>query len=136
MLGCHSRCWSVETPKNYSSTELPSAHVVQFGCAIDDMIDCLESKVYGHELDDGGKPHEGSPATDSSEAAFGDGGVPESLRSMLVDESLGDFVGPVIVGDFLPNDEDIGVSVEFLVEGTVESLSVGDFGEVPEERGC
>lgn len=54
---------------------------------------------------------------------------------MLIDESFGNFIGSVVVGDFFSDDEDVGISVEFLVKSPVECLSVGDFlREAPEER--
>lgn len=57
------------------------------------------------------------------------------MGSVLIDESFGNFIGSVVVGDFFSDDEDVGISVEFLVKSPVECLSVGDFlREAPEER--
>lgn len=56
------------------------------------------------------------------------------MRTVLIDESFCDFVGAMIIGDFFPNDEDIGVSGKLLVQGSVESFSIGDFREISDKR--
>jgi len=54
----------------------------------------------------------------------------------LVDQTLGNFVGALIVADLLSNDEDIGVRLHLLSHCGVESVSDGDFvsAESAEER--
>lgn len=74
------------------------------------MVDRLKSKVHRHELHDRSKPHESSSAADTSEAAFCNGSVPKSLGAVLIDESFSDFVGSMIVGNLLSDNEDVGVS--------------------------
>lgn len=90
------------------------------------MVDGLQRKVHGHELDDRREAHQSSPTANSSEAGLGDGGVPQALRTPLVDEPLCDLVGPVVVGHFLAHDEYFVISGELLVEGLVQSLTHGD----------
>jgi len=101
---------------------------------IDDMINRLQSKVNGHELNYWCKTHEGSSTTNSSETTLSDRSVPESMGTVLIDESFCDFVGTMIIGNFFSNDEDIGVSGKLLVQGFVESFSIGDFCEISHKR--
>lgn len=133
MLGSHCCCRAVQTPENDPSVQLPRTHVVQLGRTIDDMIDGLHSEVDCHELDDWGEAHQCRSTAKAGEPTLSDGGVPESVGAMLVDEPLRDLVGSVIVGDFLPYDEDVRVSGELLVESLVESLSIGQFPEIAKE---
>lgn len=126
MLRCNCSRWSVEPSEYDTAVELSRAHVVQLGSAVDDVVDGLQRKVHGHELDDRREAHQRSPAADSSEAGLGDGRVPQALRTPLVDEPLRDLVGSVVVGHFLTHDEYFIASGELLVERLVQSLTDGD----------
>ncbi len=46
---------------------------------------------------------------------------------MFVIKAFGDFIGTVVLGDFLSDEEDIGISFDLLVHGLVEGLPVGEF---------
>ena len=111
MLGCDCGGRPIEASKDYASVDLSGTHVVDFGRAVNDVVDGLESEVNGHELYDGGEAHKRGSTRQPCKSAFSDGGVPESLGAVLVDESLRDLVGSVVVGDLFSNDEDVGISV-------------------------
>lgn len=53
---------------------------------------------------------------------------------MFIDESFCDFVGTMIIGDFFSDNEDIRVSGELLVEGPIQSFSIGDLGKIFDKR--
>jgi hypothetical protein len=53
---------------------------------------------------------------------------------VLIDESFCDFVGTMIISDFFSDDEDIRVSGELLVEGLIQSFSIGDLGKIFDKR--
>ena len=53
---------------------------------------------------------------------------------MFIDESFCDFVGTMIIGDFFSDNEDIRVSGELLVEGLIQSFSIGDLGKIFDKR--
>ena len=52
MLGCHGCCGSVEASEDNRAADEATAHVVQLGGAVDDLVEGLHGKVNGHELDD------------------------------------------------------------------------------------
>lgn len=91
------------------------------------MVYGLHCKVHSHEFNDRNQPHKGGSDGNTCKACLCDGSIPESLRSVLIDESFSNFIGPVVVGDFFSDDEDVGISGEFLVKSPIECFSVSDF---------
>ncbi len=127
MLGSNSGCRSIETTKDNASFKLTSTHIVKFSRAVDDVVDGLKRKIHSHELNDRSEAHESSTTTDSSEAGFSDGGVPQSVGSPFVDQSFRYLVCAVIVGDLFSHNEHLLVSGQLFIKGFIKGLSNCDF---------
>jgi hypothetical protein len=123
MLCCDCCRGAIESSENDASMQLSCTHIVEFGCAVDDVVDGLQGEVHGHKFYDGSQSHKGSSTSDTCEASFGDGSVPDSFGTVFVDEAFGDFVCSVVIGDFLAHHEHFWVSGKFFVESSVEGFS-------------
>ncbi len=126
MLGSNCSCWAVEASEYNSSTENACAHVRSFSTAVDDMIDSLKGEVPCHVLNDGLESHERGSNGKSSETSFSDWCVSDSVSSVLINKALCDFVGTLILPNFLTDDKSFGIVSQLFIKGRVQSLSIGD----------
>ena len=68
--------------------------------------------------------HRGADAH-ADEGGFADRRIDDALVAELFPQALGDLVGAVVLGDFLADEDDVGVALDFLGEGVVQSFAVG-----------
>ncbi len=90
------------------------------------MVDRLHGEVPGHEFDDGFQPGEGGADPDPGEAVFGDGRIDDAGGTELIEQPLSHLVGPLVLADFLADDEDRGVRPHLLGHGVTERLAHGE----------
>ncbi|KAI6775058.1 hypothetical protein HG530_001816 [Fusarium avenaceum] len=99
-------------------------HVEGLGGGVDDLIDGLHGEVEGHELTlNGVKTTQGSTNSETTETRLGDRSVNDTLLTEAVEETLGNLVGTVVLGNLLTEDEDLLVLGELLCESLVERIS-------------
>jgi len=98
-------------------------HVEGLGGGVDDLIDGLHGEVEGHELANRVKTTQGSTNSETAETRLGDRSVNDTLLAEAVEETLGNLVGTVVLGNLLTEDEDLLVLGELLCESLVERIS-------------
>lgn len=128
VLGTHTGSGTIGPTEDNGAIHDATGHVPGLGGTVDNVVDGLHGKVKGHELTDGTKAGEGSADGETSKAGFRDGGVNDPLRSKLIQETLGDLVGPVVLGYLLTHEEDLLITVHLLLQGGIEGLTHGDLG--------
>lgn len=71
------------------------------------------------------KTTESSANGETGKATLCDGGVNNTLVAEAIEETLGDLVGTVVLGNLLTEDESLGVLLELLGQSLVEGLTDG-----------
>ena len=89
---------------------LAPRHVERLGGRVDDVVDRLHGEIEGHELDDGAEPRHGGPDPDAGETVFRDRSVDDALLAELLQKTLRDLVGALVLGHLLAHHEDRGVA--------------------------
>ena len=102
-----------------------AAHVANLTGVVDDLVPGHVGEAPEHKLHHGtNAEHRGSHAH-ADEPGFTDRGVDHAFVAEALPESFGHFVGAIVTGDFLANDDDIFVAHDFLGEGVVDCFAIG-----------
>ena len=125
VLRAHTSRRAVRAAEHNGAAHLTARHVQRLGGRIDDMVDRLHSEVESHELHDGAKPAKGRTDCDAREAVFGNWRVNDALASELVQQSLTDLVGALILSDFFTHEIDVFVARHFLGHRLAQCLAHG-----------
>lgn len=87
----------------------------------------VHAEIYnGSYLANGAQSSQASTDSHSSKAHFCDGSVDDAPRSVLLVQSSGDLVCTVVLCDFLSHQQYPLISLELLVQGSVESITNSD----------
>ena len=118
---------AVRAAEGDRDVELAARHGEHVRRVVHDLVEGDERKAEGHELDDRPQPDHRRADAEAGEAIFADRRVDDALRAETLEQSLADFVGAVVFGDFFAHQEDIRVALDFFGERFVQRLAVGDF---------
>ena len=125
---------AVGAAEHHRAAHLAAAHVIGLGGRVDDVIDRLHREVERHELDDRLQPAHRRTGAEAGETVFGDRRVDDARRAELLEQSLRDLVGALILGNLLAHDEDGRIGAHLLghgvAEGFADGLAVGRAGGV------
>ena len=99
---------------------------MDFSGIVDDLIQCQNAEIHGHELDDGMQPRHGGADSQAREAGFRDRGIHHPLRAEFFHETLTDFEGALVVAHFLADQENARVSTHLLPHGLVQRFPIGE----------
>ena len=106
VLGRRTCRVSVGSTKDNGTGNVSGTHVVLFGSRIDNLVDCLHGEVDGHEFHNGTQVLEGCANGKTGESHFSDWGINDSLVSVFLVQSLGNFVGTLVLSDFFSQNKD------------------------------
>ena len=87
------------------------------------MVDGLEGEVPCHELNNGSESFEAGTDGETGEAGLRDGRIDDAVGTVAVPHAFGNFVGTIILGDFLTDEENVGVTLNFVAHGGVDCLT-------------
>ena len=104
--------------------ELAARHVPHVGGVVDDLVDGDPGEAEGHELDDRAEAHHRGADADAGEAFLGDRRVDHAAGAELVEEALADLVGPVVLGDLFPHQEDAIVPLHLLGHRLIQGFAI------------
>ena len=104
---------------------LTARHVTRLGRGIDELIHRLHGEVERHELDDRLEPGERRADAEPGHGVLGDRGVDHARSAEFLQQTLGDLVGALILGDLLADDEDVLVAAHFLRHGVAQRFAHG-----------
>src|SRR3954466_3126568 len=113
--------------KNHRHLELTARHVESLGSYVDHLVDCQQGEVPGHELDDWSKSNHRRAHADAGEAKLGDRSIDDAHRSEFVEQSLGDLVGAVVLGDFLTHQEYALGALQLFAEGLCQGVAISNY---------
>ena len=105
-----------------------AAHVADAGGVIDDLVPGDVGKAPEHEFHDRTHAEHAGSDAHTDEAGLGDGGIDDPFVAPLFPETIGDFISPVILGNFFAHEDDIFITGQFLVEGLADGFAVSDQG--------
>ena len=98
------------------------------------MIDGLHGEVPRHEFNNGSKAEETGADTNTGEASLSDRSVPDSSFTELVEHTLGDLVGTLVLADLLTHEENIVVTTHLIRHGDTERISHSHLHKVKSNR--
>src|SRR5262249_54874383 len=104
---------------------LATEHVVDLGGVVDDLVHRQQAEVDRHDLHD--RPRAGHRRADrrADEALLGDRRVAHALLAELLQQALGDAVGPVEHPDLLAQDEHPVIAGQLLAQREPQRLADG-----------
>eukprot|EP00128_Syssomonas_multiformis_P014289 Colp12_sorted_trinity150504_noHs@3256 len=123
VLSTHTLGVTVRTTEHNGDLNSASRHVVSLSGRVNDLINSLHGEVEGHELANRLKASHGSANGKTSKTHLGNGGVQDTLRTELVQETLGNLVGTIVLGDLLTNNENLIISLHFFLHGVVQGFT-------------
>mmetsp|Transcript_15429 Transcript_15429/g.60299 ORF Transcript_15429/g.60299 Transcript_15429/m.60299 type:complete len:315 (+) Transcript_15429:104-1048(+) len=123
VLRTHAAGGTVRPAEHDRAAQLATGHVSELGGRVDDVVDGLEGKVPGHELDDGLESRHASAHANTRKAGLGDGRVDDALDAKLLQQALGHLVGALVLGHLLAHDEHLLVLAHLLRNCAVQSLA-------------
>ena len=94
-----------------------AAHVADLRGVVDDLVAGDGGEAPEHQLHHRAQAEHGGADAHADEAGFGDRRIDDALVAVFFPEALGDFVGAVVLGDFLADEDDVRVALDFLGEG-------------------
>ena len=106
--------------------DFTTGHVADHGGVVDDLIPGDGVEAPEHELHDGANAEHGGTDSHADETGLTDGGIDDAVITPFVPKAFGDFVGTIVLGDFLTHQDDHGIAGEFLIEGFAEGVAVGE----------
>ncbi len=106
--------------------DFATGHVADHGGVVDDLIPGDGVEAPEHEFHDGANAEHGGADSHADETGLADGGIDDTVITPFVPKAFGDFVGTVVLGDFLTHQDDHGIAGEFLIEGFAEGVAVGE----------
>ncbi|KAH3665949.1 hypothetical protein OGAPHI_004138 [Ogataea philodendri] len=101
VLGSNTGSCTIWTSEGDVTRLLTTRHVVGLGCRVDDLVNRLHGKVESHELTNWLETGQSGTDTETGETHLGNWSVDNSLWSELVKQSSRDFIGTVILSNFL-----------------------------------
>ena len=132
MLRPDARGGPVGTPKHDRAAHLAAGHVQCFGGGIDDLVDRLHGEVESHEFHDRLQPVHRRTNRHAGKAVFGNWRINHPPRPKFVKHALGDFVGALVLRDFLAHQEHVLVGAHFQRHRLAQRLAHGGgFGFAP-----
>ena len=105
-----------------------AAHVADLTGVIDDLVVGDGRKTPEHELNDRPQAKHGSAHTHADEGCFADRGVHDPLVAKSLPETACHFVGPVVLGDLLADEDYVRIAFDFLGKRLVKCFAVFDEG--------
>src|SRR5439155_12852637 len=91
------------------------------------FVEREQCEVPGHELDDRPQSNHRRPDSDAGKAELSDRSIDDTHRAELVEESLGDLVGSVVLRDFFPHKEDAIVTLQLLAQRLSKCVAIGEY---------
>src|ERR1051325_6636130 len=118
---------AIRSSKSDWNIELAAGHHEHVGRIVHYLIERDQRKAERHKLDDGPQSDHGRSNSQSRESIFANGRVDNSLRTEALQQTLADFVGSLIFGDFFAHKNNVRIAFEFFSQRFVEGLAIGDF---------
>ena len=117
--------------------DLAAGHIERFRGRIDDLVDRLHGEIEGHEFDDRAQAVHGGAHRHAGEAVLGDRRIDDALGAETIEQALADFIGALVLRDFLTHQEHGVVGFEFGGHRVAQGFAHGDrFGGAPVAFGC
>ena len=98
---------------------------MNFCGVVDDLIQCQNAEIHGHELDDGMQPRHGGADCQACEAGFRDRGIHHPLWAEFFHETLADLEGALVVAHFLPDQKNARVPTHLFPHSLVKRFPIG-----------
>src|SRR5947209_6391049 len=114
---------AVAASKGDRNLKLPAGHVADVGGVVYELIEADERERPAHKLDDRPQAQRGRADAKAGESRLADRRIDHALGAELVEHSLGDLVGAVVLGDFLSHQEYILIALHLLNHRGAESFS-------------
>ena len=116
---------AVWTADDQGDIDLATGEVAQLGGVLDDLVGRLEREVPGHHFDDRAHPGHRHADGGAGEPVLRDRGVEHPARSELVDQAIGDEVGPTVNADILTDQDDTLVPLHFFRHRRAQGIAIG-----------
>ena len=98
-------------------------HVRDRGGVVDDLVECEQREVDGHQFDDRSQAGHRRADPGTNDRVLGDRRVADPLLAETVKQALGDFEGPLEDTDVLAHDEDVPVALHLLGDRVTERFA-------------
>ncbi len=116
MLSTNTSSWTIWTSEYDRGIDCAGGHIVRFCRRIDHMINCLHAEIERHKLANRTEPCHRSANSDACETCFGDWGVYYATPAPLLEQASGAFVSTLVLADFLPDEENVLVTLHLFVD--------------------
>ena len=111
-----------------------AGHVADVGGVVEDLVEGDGVEAEEHQFHDRTQAEHRGADAHADEPGLADRRVDDAFRAVLGQHALGDLVGAVELGDFLAQQDDVRVALDFLGHGGPEGFAVGDDGHGREEK--
>ena len=126
VLCSDARRRAVGAAEHDRAAHLPARHVQRLRRRVDDVVHRLHGEVERHELDDRLQSVQRGADRHAGEAVLGDRRIDHPLRAELVEQTLADLVGALVLRDFLADQEHLVVAAQFRRHRVAQRLAHRD----------
>ena len=124
--GTHTGAAIGRTADDDGTMNFSTGHVAHHGGVVDDLVPGDGVKAPEHELHHGAYTEHGGTHTHADKTGFTDRSIDDALVPPFFPKAFGHFVGTIVLGDFLTQQDHHRVAGEFLVEGFAEGVAEGE----------
>lgn len=119
MLSSHTGSGTVWTSESDVTWLDTTGHVQRLGGRVDDVVNGLHGEVERHELTNRLQASESGTHGQTSETHLSNWGVHHSSLTKSIEQSTGNLVGTVVLGNLLTHEKNVVISVQLLGNGRV-----------------